>query len=67
MAPASVFFTTRKDIPLNNIVESNSNPLANAALGYADRGWRIIPLHTIDDGGCVLVKAPAVPALPSIP
>ena len=37
---------------MNNIVESNSNPLADAALGYAGRGWRVIPLHSFVDAAC---------------
>jgi hypothetical protein len=39
---------------LNNIVEKDENksPLVVAALGYADRGWRVIPLHTIDNEAC---------------
>ena len=35
---------------------ATTNPLA-AALGYADRGWSVIPLHTVRDGRCSCGKA----------
>ena len=35
---------------------TTTNSLA-AALGYADRGWPVIPLHTVRDGRCSCGKA----------
>lgn len=35
----------------------NGNPLLTAALGYARRGWRVFPCHTIIDGQCSCGKA----------
>lgn len=34
------------------ILDSNNNPLLNAALSYAAQGWPVIPLHTVADGTC---------------
>ena len=41
-------------IPVNNIVEPTPtiSRLADSALKYTARGWRIIPLHTFVDGVC---------------
>ena len=30
----------------------NANSLLTSALGYALRGWQVVPLHSIDDGSC---------------
>jgi putative DNA primase/helicase len=41
------------------VVNANGNgrPLADAALAYAARGWRVIPLHHVAEGGCSCGKA----------
>ena len=36
---------------------SNDEKLRSAALDYADNGWRVIPLHTIERGACSCGKA----------
>jgi len=33
-------------------IESNNNPLLEAALSFAAKGWPVIPLHTFADGMC---------------
>ena len=30
----------------------NSNSLLTSALGYALRGWQVVPLHSISEGSC---------------
>lgn len=32
--------------------QPSPNPLLDAALGYAARGWRVVPLHSVDVRGC---------------
>src|SRR5262245_9398934 len=38
-------------------IESQENQLLQAALGYARRGWCVLPLHTVMDGMCSCGKA----------
>ncbi|MGI8624578.1 MAG: bifunctional DNA primase/polymerase [Solirubrobacteraceae bacterium] len=41
----------------------NTNPLLNAALGYARRGWRVLPLHTPGANGiCSCSKSESCPS-----
>jgi hypothetical protein len=33
-------------------IENNHNRLFDAALEYSGKGWKVLPLHTFDDGAC---------------
>jgi len=36
--------------------ESNQNELLQTALSYAEKGWPVLPIHTIKDGKCTCSK-----------
>jgi hypothetical protein len=41
----------------NSATRPSTDSLLDAALAYAKRGWRVIPLHGIDDGRCTCDNA----------
>ena len=46
-------------MPSKNGIDSvPENPRLDAALGYAERGWAVLPLEWIDNGKCSCAKNP---------